>query len=177
MKLVIKARAIFDRTVDLLASVAGALIIFIMLLICVAVVMRYFLNRPLLLIELISGAMLLYFTFLSATWILKREGHITVDILLRQLSSRTQAMLGVISSIIGIVVCLVLIVFGIEMTWYHFREGIHTVGIIRVPKAPIMIIIPICSFPLLIQFIRRGYGYLGRCRASPIKNKAYRDDR
>lgn len=171
MKSVVKAKAIFDRTVDLLASVAGALIIFTMLLICIAVVMRYFLNCPILWAELVSGAMLLYLTFLSATWILKREGHVKVDILLSRLNPRTQAMLGIISSIIGVVICLFLIVYGIEMTWYHFQEGIRIIGIVPVPKAPIMVIIPICGLPLLIQFVRRGFGYLEGWRVSSNKNQ------
>ena len=79
-----------------------------------------------------------------------------VDILVTRLKPRTVALLGVVSSIIGIFISLVLTVFGTTVTWDYFQRGIYTPSVMEIPVYLIIMIIPIGSLLLLTQFIRRA---------------------
>ena len=167
MKLIAKANRIFERVIEGMAGIAGISIVFTMLLVSVDVGLRYFLNSPIPWSTVASESILLYATFLGAVWILKNEGHVKVDILINQFNPRTQAMLGIITSVIGIIIALILFVYGIQATWVDYVSKLTTGGTTAIPKFILMAIIPICSFPLLIQFLKRGHRYLESFRASP----------
>jgi TRAP-type C4-dicarboxylate transport system permease small subunit len=91
---------ILDRIIDLCAFAAGLLLSFILISVCLEVVMRYFLNRPLQWVIELTEYALLYITFLGTAWLLKKDGHIAVDVMLFRLGPRAQAFLGVFSSAI-----------------------------------------------------------------------------
>jgi TRAP-type C4-dicarboxylate transport system permease small subunit len=159
-----KAGAIFDGILNGLAFLSALLLAFIMLSICLEVIMRYFLNRPLVWVIEITEYSLLYITFLGTAWLLRREGHVTVDILLVRLNPKTRAALGLFSSIIGIVISLVLIWYGSEVAWDHYQRGVFKPTVLQFPTAPILAIIPTGSVILAMQFIRRGYVFLRKWR-------------
>jgi len=167
MKLLAKAGTLFDRTVNYLAFVAAVLIIFTMLSVGAEVVMRYFLHRPMIWVMEVTEIILLFITFLGTAWLLRREGHVKVDIVLGHLNPRAQALLGIISSIIGIIVCIVLVWYGIQVSYDYTQGGLYEPTLLELPKGPLLAIIPVGSFLLLIQFVRRTYGYLQHFRASP----------
>ncbi|MFC2003515.1 TRAP transporter small permease [Chloroflexota bacterium] len=172
MKLLARVTRIFDGLVDYLAATAGALILCAMLIVTLEVIMRYFLHRPQIWAVEFSEYILVWFTFLGATWILREGGHARLDMAVNQLSPRAQVLLGIISSIIGAVVCLLLIVYGTQVTLDLFLRGVTEVkSQILMPKAPLVMIIPIGSLPLAIQFVRRGYRYLEQWRALPSKTE------
>ncbi len=155
---------ILDRIINAFAFTAGLLLSFILLSVCLEVVMRYFFNRPLQWVIELTEYALLYITFLGTAWLLRREGHITVDVILNRLGPRTRNFLGIFSSVIGIVISVCLFWYGFEVAWDHFQRGIYNPTVLEFPKAPIIAIIPIGSLMLLCQFVRRGYGFLTHFR-------------
>ena len=171
MKLLTKAGTIFDRTINYLAFLAAAIIIFNMLSVSAEVIMRYFLKRPMVWVNEVTEITLLFITFLGTAWLLKREGHVKVDIVTGHLNPRAQALLGIISSIIGIIVCMILVWYGIQVSYNYTQGGLYEPTLLELPKGPLLAIIPIGSFLLLIQFVRRTYGYLQRFRASPYEGE------
>ena len=167
MKLLTKADTIFNRTMNLFIIVAAALLIFLMLAIGADVVMRYFLNRPIVWVLEISTYILLYITFLVTAWVLKEEGHVRTDLVVSRLNQKTQVFLGIFSSIIGIIISLVLMWYGTAIVYEHFQRGEFYHGtMLELQTAPILIIIPIGSFLLLIQFLKRTLGFFMRWKAS-----------
>ena len=80
-----------------------------------------------------------------------------MDVVLNRLSPRRQAILRVFSSAVGIVICVCLVWFGFEVAWDHFQRGVYDPTILEFPKALVIVIIPIGSLILLLQFVRRGY--------------------
>ncbi len=167
MKLLAKVGTIFDRTVNYLAFVAAVLIIFTMLAVDAEVVMRYFLHRPMIWVMEITEIVLLFITFLGTAWLLRREGHVKVDIVLGRVNPRAQASLNILSSIIGIIVCIVLVWYGTLVSYDYIQGGLFEPTLLEIPKGPLLAIIPVGSFLLLIQFMRRTYGYLQHWRTSP----------
>jgi TRAP-type C4-dicarboxylate transport system permease small subunit len=102
---------------------------------------------------------LLFIAFLGTAWLLRREGHVKMDILVNRLQPRAQAFLGIFSSVIGAVVCLVLVWYGVQVTWDHWLRGTYKATTMEIPNAPILVIIPLGSFMFFIQCLRRAHGY------------------
>jgi TRAP-type C4-dicarboxylate transport system permease small subunit len=155
-----KAGRILDRIMEIFSFIAGLFLAFILLSVCLEVFMRYFLNRPLQWVVELTEYALLYITFLGTAWLLKKGGHINVDIFLSLLSSRTRTGLQFFSSLIGIIVSFCLVWYGFLVSWEHYQDGIYNITLLEFPKAPLLAIIPIGSLILLAQFIRRAYGSL-----------------
>ena len=161
MKRLTKSARIFDITINSFAYLAALYLAFILLSVSAGVVMRYFVGQPLNWVLELSEYGLLYITFLAATWILKREGHVKIDLVLDRLTSRTRAIVNIITSIICILVCLTLVWYGSKITVEYFLMGRYEDTPLRIPLAYVLGIIPLGSFLLAIQFIRRTYGYWG----------------
>lgn len=165
MKLLTRVGHIFDRTNDVLAAFAGALIIFMMLSVSTTVVTRLFFRA------LATGEVgqvnewgLVYITFLATAWLLREEGHVKMTIVLDGLSPRNQVRLNVITSILCAVGCLIIACYGAKVTLELFQVGYATWGVLTVPKFIILAVIPVGCFLLFIQFLRRAYRYLGSQR-------------
>lgn len=157
MKLSGKIAGIFDRTVDVFSIIAAVLLIAIMLAVSVKVVFRYFLHTGLTGIDEISEIIMLYLTFLGAAWLLRRGGHITIDLLFVRLKPKAQVRLNVITSVLGIIICLILVWYGTLATVSFWQRGILTPTILEVPRALIIAIIPLGSLLLGLQFLRRAW--------------------
>lgn len=169
MKFLTKVGTVFDRIIGSLAFVAGILIIFIMLAIGSEIVTRYFLGKPPVGVMDISEIAILYITFLGAAWLLSIEGHVKMDIVLNRLRPRAQSIFNIVTSIVAAIICLILFWFSTEVTWDTFQRGLWEVGIMEIPTFTIVLIIPIGSLMLFIQFLRRAYGYWRRPIAPPAK--------
>ena len=148
-----------DGIIDGMAVLAGLLVVFMMFAICYEVVLRYFLFSPLTWVTEISEYILLYATFLGAPWVLKREGHVKVDIILARLSAKNRKIMNIVTSIIGVGVCLVLVWFGTQLALDLYQRGIPVIKSLSVPKFLLVGIIPLGGLFMAIQFIRRMVAY------------------
>ena len=160
MKSLRKANAIFDGTIDILALFAVLLLAFTALSVSAEIVMRYFVGRPLLWVIEVAEYCLVWATFLGTTWVLKREGHVIMDIVLTRLNPRTQTLVNLITSVIGIAICLILTWYGVKVTLDLYQRGHYLSSVLMPPSFILFAIIPIGLFLLFIQFLRRAYGYL-----------------
>lgn len=146
---------LFDKTMDIMTFLAGGILIFIMLSVGLEVIARTFLDRPQMWVTEITECMLLYITFLASAWLLREEGHVKVDIILSRLGSKTKAFLDIISSVLGMFVSIVLTVYGFQVAWDCYQRHLYTPTAMEIPVAAIIIIIPIGSLMLSLQFLRR----------------------
>jgi TRAP-type C4-dicarboxylate transport system permease small subunit len=156
---------VFDRLNSVLAVIGATLLILVMLSVCYAVVIRYFFNLNTPGMFEIWEYSLLYITMLGAAWLLRKEGHVSMDIVISRLRPRAQAMLNTITSILGIIMFLALTWYGTLATWRLFQAGTRIPGDLYPPQGAIVIIIPIGSFLLLVQFMRRAHGYIKKRQA------------
>lgn len=170
MRLLKKVTTIFDRTNDLLFYFVCVLLYFVMFGVLSTIVLRLFGTSLVWMFESLQFA-LLWIAFLGAAWLLKREGHVKMELLLSQLNPRNRGLLNSITSVIAAISCLVVAWYSAMMTWEYYQIGFTTFTEWRPPMAPIMVIIPIGCFFLFIQFLRRTYGYLGEWRALADKEK------
>ena len=174
--MLVKIGAIFDHTPNFLACVAGILLVIGWFSVVADVVMRYFLNRPLVWVLETTEYVLTTIAFLGAAWLLRREGHVSLDLVLNLLKPRTQAMFHTITSILGAIACLIVVWYGVEATCSHYLKGMRIVTALAPPSAPFLTIIPVGFFLLFLQFLRRSYGYLLKWKAVPEREEKRFED-
>ncbi len=155
------------RSEDFLAGVAGVILVFIVGSVCLEIVMRYFFRQPLFWVVELTEYGLLYITFLAAPWLLRHEGHVKVDVILDLFSARWRNRLGLISSTLGLGVCLVLTIFGAQTAYDHYVRKIFKITVMQFPTWIVLLCIPIGSFFLALRFARRGLGFADRLRNHP----------
>lgn len=145
---------------DIMAFLAGIILIFILLSVSMEVIFRDLFAMPQMWVTQITECLLLYITFLGSAWLLREDGHVKVDILLTRLGPRTGAFLGIISSVIGTIVSVVITLFGFSLTLRYFFKGTYTPTVLEIPLSWIIVIIPIGSLMLSIQFVRRTFTFI-----------------
>lgn len=108
----------------------------------------------------LSEYSLVWMTFLAAPWILLRDGHVRVEILVDALGPRAQRTIGVIVSIIGLVVCGILAwrtgIAAVEYAQNDVRMG----RIWNIPRIYPYVVVPFGSALLGLAFIGRLALYL-----------------
>jgi C4-dicarboxylate transporter DctQ subunit len=160
MKAAEKARAIIDRLVTALAVVAAGLIVADALAVSVEVLVRRFLGVTHAGLFEITEYSLLWITFLAVAWLLKNNGHISVDIVVSRLTPRLRAIINIVTSIICTILFGVLVWYSGKLTLLDYQTGFSMGSALRPLKWPIEIIIPICCFLLFIEMLMKTYGYL-----------------
>jgi C4-dicarboxylate transporter DctQ subunit len=167
-RLFAKLGVIFDRILDATVVLAGVLLVFAVVSVSVAVASRYFLGYPIGWVIEIDSYILLYICFLVGAWVLREEGHVIIDILLERLNPRTQSWVNIMTSLVSAGVCFILAWYGVADTWDLLKTNYFTPTQLELPKWIINVIIPIGSFFLFVQFLRRGLRYSrGRPRPRP----------
>jgi TRAP-type C4-dicarboxylate transport system permease small subunit len=151
-----KLDRVVDRVIDGMAVLAGLGILFVMFSICYEVVVRYFDLQPPTWVTEVTEYLLLYITFLGAPWVLKEDGHVRVDIVIGRLQWKTQKAFDLGTSLIGMLICGVLVWYGTKTAWELFERGIPVIKTLAVPKFLLVGIIPVGSVFLIAEFLRRA---------------------
>jgi TRAP-type C4-dicarboxylate transport system permease small subunit len=159
-----KLNKIYNRIIELGALIAGVLLIFLMLSVTVEVALRYFLGRPTSWVVEICGYILLYIPFLVAAWVLRRDGHVRMDLMISTLSPKAQSLVNAITSFVSALICFLLTWYGIKVVLYFSKLGYKTPTVLMLPKSMIITIIFIGSFMLAVQFLIRTYNHLRNWR-------------
>ncbi len=154
-----KLHRFLDLLNNIMAGIAATMVIFMMLAISYSVVMRYLFNRPIAWIVEISSYLMLYITFLGTAWLLRREGHVEIDLFTGGMKPRTKTRLRAVTSIGGAVVGFVLAWKGSLVTVDYFKRGVMAMDILNTPQYLLMAIIPIGGFLLMIEFILRIFRF------------------
>lgn len=159
----------FDRILEITKAAGVVMIMFMMLAICSHVGMRYLFGKPLNWVIDVSTILLLYTAFLGAAWLLRDEGHVAVDFIFGQLKQRHQFLLQIINSLICMVVCVIITLYGIIETISVWKLDLYVDMPLEPPKWVVVVIVPLGSLLLLIQFIRRTHGFLKKLRSLKIE--------
>jgi TRAP-type C4-dicarboxylate transport system permease small subunit len=156
---------VIDRVLITLTVIAGVLCILLMLGISTEVVTRYFFKKPILGMLEASEMAMLYIAFLSAAWVLKKEGHVNMDLIDNYLSPRALAVLNTFLSMIGAAIALILFWYGAKVTIGVFREGTNMPGNMEINLGYQLLIIPVGSVLLFLQFLRRTFGFCKKAKS------------
>lgn len=150
-----RAGKLFDGMVTAGAAIAGLIFLFMMVAVCVDVIMRYWFQSPMGWVVEVCEYLLLYVTFLGAAWLLRRHGHVRVDLVYFYLSDKSIARLKFITAIAGTVACAILFIIGCQSTIDAFIRGNPEIKTLSIPKWTLLWVIPYGSLMLTIQFGRQ----------------------
>ena len=153
-----KVVRIWDGFLDGTGYASGILLALIMLLVTVSVAMRYTFSLPIEGAEEISGYMILYSTFLGAAWVLKRGGHVSLEVFMDLLRPKRKVLLNCITSFISFLVLLLLFERSLMAAMDYYQRG--TVLFYSVLRMRIHLLywpIVFGSFLLCIECLRQVY--------------------
>jgi TRAP-type C4-dicarboxylate transport system permease small subunit len=85
---------------------------------------------------------------------------VTIDLLLSHVGPRARWLLTVVSALAGVVVCLIITVFGTLEMIDSIRTGVRIPAEIEMPRAVNLIVIPIGFLLLTLQFLRQAVDLL-----------------
>lgn len=157
---------LLDRLVGLGEALAAVLTAAIMLSVVAGVIMRALFNAPMAWVIELSGAALLYITFLATAYLAKRNEHVRLEIIDEILPERAVRALDIFADLASLAVAAVLTYASAIITWNDFQSGIHTGGFFRVERWQVEVIIPVGSFLLVLQLVRM---LVRRIRGRPVE--------
>ena len=155
--LMLKLGRAFDYAADLLAYSAGCAIICIVICISIEVLSRSIFNRPILGIAEIAEYLVLYMTFMGATWVQKLKAHVRMDIIVERVNPRARSLLNTFTCIAGGVVLMAISFYAATYAYDAAKQGVHTITPLEFPVAVLVAILSIGCFVLSIQFLRDAY--------------------
>lgn len=164
--------AIFDRINSFFAVLAMLLIVFVMLVVSLQVIMRHFFNSPIAWVLEGTQFCLVFITYLGAAWVLTKEGHVRIEIVVRRFSYRTQTMVNAVVSIVCALACLVVTIFGIIVALDYAKIDYIYPGSLEIPAWPLEAVVPLGFFMLFLGFVFRTIesfkAYVGKEHQLPV---------
>ena len=151
---------LFDLIIDSFAVLGGILILLVTLFVTYSVTHRYLHYKPPIWILQCTEYALLWLTFLGAAWLLKKDGHIRIDTIVRRFRPKGRLVFDIIVACLGCIVCIIIFWFGVEKTIDLYQRGIMDVKGVTMPQYPLFLVIPLGGLLLLIQFIRNLSAHL-----------------
>lgn len=143
-----------DMIINFMAGVATMIMGFLLISICYATFSRFVFNEPIARTVELAAYSLIYITFLSAPWLLKQRGHVSVDVILLFLGKRAKKTITLITDIVGMLISFVLFYYSYLVTLDNYISKITIMDSSNTPQYLLLIAIPISFIFLGIQFIR-----------------------
>jgi len=156
----------WDRLNEAIMVLAGILLWGQMVIVNIEIVSRYF-GRPTTWVAETSSILILWIPFMIGGWVLRREAHVKMDLLIEHLSPRIQALINFITSLIGVIVMFIVTVAGFLTTLYWI--GNKTPTMLMLPRSPIIGIIFVGSLLFAIQFFIRALENLNQWRSGQAR--------
>ncbi len=147
--------AFFDNINKVFAVLAMALVVFVMLVVTLQVITRYLFNSPIHWVLEGTQFCLVFITYLGAAWVLTKDGHVRIEILVRRFSYRVQAMINAVVSIVCAGTCLVVTIFGILVALDYYRIDYMYPGSLEIAAWPLEAVVPLGFFMLFLGFVFR----------------------
>ena len=124
-------------------------------LITAEVVSRYFLGRPLGWSVEISEWALLAITMLGAALVLRNDGHVRVDLVIRALPTRARRVVDVLAASIGFCVTALACYYTAKTAYGEYVEGILTIHVLKFPRFWLLLFFPLGFLFLALEWLRK----------------------
>ena len=146
---------ILDRICSLMAVISAVLLLFITFSIGYSIFARMLrIPSPFWVVQF-NEYSLLWMTFLGTAWVLSVDKHVSVNIIVQRLGVKSKKIVGLLNSLLGMGLCALLCGYGIFTTRETFIRGVIDVQAIDIPKALVLVIIPLGFLFTFLQFVHR----------------------
>jgi TRAP-type C4-dicarboxylate transport system permease small subunit len=161
----------FDYVLRLSSIAAGAVLLGMVVTINIEVLLRYVFNKPTIWAADATEYGLIYATFIPAAWVLLQEGHTKVEIIVDRLKPRSGHLLNAITSFVGVAVSGVFCYFSLMLTVRAIESGHIFAKALVIPRWPVLIVMPLGTLLLALQFVIRGLSHISLARVEKQKDK------
>lgn len=155
MRLLVRA---YDGLVSLMALVAAGMLVWLMVSILVSVIMRNLGLQPMAWLFTSSEYALLYMTMLGAPWLVRRKGHVHIELVTAALPPRARRLLSRAVSLGCVIVCAILTWKGIDLVQTNIARMDFDVRAYFFPRWLLTIAFPISFGLMAIEFARFAFG-------------------
>lgn len=160
--------SLYRRAVVALAVLAGAIIALIALAIPVDVFLRACCTRAIFgLTDLIEHG-LAAATFMGAPWVLMKNAHVSVDIVVTQLPDRVRRRLEILVNGLGAAASATFFWYILQAALIAFARGSMVRGIVVIPEWLTFLAPALCTLLLAAGFLLRAAHSPGRASAAGL---------
>jgi TRAP-type C4-dicarboxylate transport system permease small subunit len=140
---------------DALAATAALLLLAMVVVVCADIVLRNLTGAGIAWANETSEYALYVMTLLTAPWLLRRGQHVRLDILLTVMPPRLAWLMEAFGDLLGFAVSLILVRYGLAMTFDSARIGAITIKNLVFPEWWLLALLPAAFTLLAIEFVFR----------------------
>lgn len=156
-----KIASVFDLVEKKAFDVAGFGIWIAVVIVTANIISRYAFDYPLQWVFEATQFILVWFTLLSAAWVMFLDKHIKVDLITSRIPPKPARALEIVSSVLGAILGLVLLYFGIAVVVDLYQRGTYMTTNMEPLAWPLYLAIPVGGLLLAIECSRWAMGGRG----------------
>ena len=168
-RLMNKIYTVYERLLTAGLILSGLLIFFMTMTVSADVILRNLKWANLPWVVEISEYIIFIATFLAAPWVMHKDGHIRVDLVIRMLPSRAGIVTRTIADGVAFAVCMFLLYYGARTALEAFRLNTQIFKQLVIPEWFLYSVIPVTGILLTTEFLIR---ILGRFGWGPLADEA-----
>ena len=146
---------IFGRLFDALAIIAALILLAMVITVTADIVLRNTLRTGISWANEVSEYSLYLMTLLTAPWLLRRGQHVRLDIILTLVPARIAWLMEAVGDVLGFAVSVVLVRYGIAMTFDSWRLGAITIKNLVFPEWWLLAPLPLTFALIAVEFVFR----------------------
>jgi TRAP-type C4-dicarboxylate transport system permease small subunit len=150
-----KLSAWFGRLLEVLAAMAASILLAMVILVTADIVLRNVGRGGFVWANEVSEYSLYLITLMTAPWLLRRGQHIRLDLVLVMLPERIAWLMEAASDFAGFFVSIVLVRYGLAMTYDSWQSGSITIKNLVFPEWWLLACLPAVFVLLAVEFLFR----------------------
>lgn len=147
-------RKIFDRLLYGMATLAGLLLLTMMVLIVSDIALRQLGSNASGHFFAITEYLLLLIPLLGGPWLVREKAHITVEVLLITLPTEVRNRLLTALCVLCVVTCGVLAWYGLQITIQSYAQADMDMRSFDMPRWMLLAFMPLSFFMMAVEFLR-----------------------
>ena len=145
----------FGKFLNALAAIAALTLLAMVVLVSADIVLRNLTRAGFPFANEVSEYALYVITLLTAPWLLRRGQHVRIDLVLTYLPARAAWLMEAAADVLGFLVCLVMMRYGIKMTIDSALLGSITIKNLVFPEWWLLWPLPACFALIAAEFVFR----------------------
>jgi TRAP-type transport system small permease protein len=145
----------FGKLLNALALLAALTLLAMVVMVTADIVLRNISRSGFPWANEVSEYALYITTLLTAPWLLRRGQHVRIDVVLTVMPLRVAWLMEMLADVVGFLVCLVMMRYGIKMTMDSAMLGSITIKNLVFPEWWLLWPLPVCFALLATEFVFR----------------------
>ena len=158
--------AFFGHVFDALAGMAALILLAMVVVVSGDIILRNVARTGFPWANEVSEYALYIITLLTAPWLLRKGQHVRIDLVLTVVPPRVAWLMEGLGDIIGFIVCLVMMRYGVRMVVDSAMLGSLTIKNLVFPEwwllVPLPVVFALLAFEFVFRFDRLRQGEKGR---------------